>query len=140
MKKYTLTHCVNNPTNHTETSWADFEKIMRDLNAREAIIFPIDDVFTEVSLVKRVLIGEGILKKDGVNFLDSFCLIAQEENGVILPCIILLNSELKYAVMKAVEFRENTFFIQCVITDDNQFKVGECEIVQADPKFNLMVN
>ena len=140
MKKYTLTHCKNNPDKHKETSWEDFDTIMRSLKVREAIIFAVDDDFSEAGLVKRAIIGQLILKKDNVNFLDDYCIVSHEEKGHILPCIILLDPELKYAVEKAIEFRENKFLIQCVITDDNQFHVNECELNPIDQRFNLSMN
>ena len=140
MKKYALAHCVNNPLIHQKTTWEDFEKIMRSLNVREAIIFPVDDDFSEAGLVKRAVIGQLIIKKDGVNFLDDYCIVSHEEKGLILPCIILLDPELEYAVVKAMEFRDNKFFIQCVITDDNQFHVNECGLDQIDQRFNLSMN
>jgi hypothetical protein len=55
--------------------------------------------------------------------------------------MVLLNPELKYALTKALEFRENTFIIQCVINEkDITMHVNKCGIVRHDGQLNLSVN
>ena len=54
--------------------------------------------------------------------------------------MILLDSDLQYAVVKAMEFRANKSFIQCVLKPDNSFIVNECNMTPVDEQFNIRVN
>jgi len=141
MKKYSLAKCKNNPLDYQIVDWNEFEKEMREQKIEEAIIFILDDVADKETLVKRFVIGELLLSKDNVRHLDEYCLIDHDDNDRLMPCMILLDPELKYAVIKALEFRDNKSFIQCVIVQkDNLFKINECELVKYDKRLNHLVN
>ncbi len=140
-KKYSLAICRNNPIEYEIVPWTEFEQIMRRDKVSEAILFIIDDDANEVSLARRYIIGDLILKNDGLDHYDEYCLIDHQNGDRLYPCTVLLNPEIHYAITKAVEFRENESIIQCVIfRADDTFNVKEYELVRFDNRFNSQVN
>ena len=140
MKKYSLAICKKTPSDYQIIKWYALKQIMQNQQVREAIIFPVADAASEFELAKRYLIGKIIIEKDRVKHLDEYCLVDHENGDQLLPCLILLDPDIQYAVVKALEFRANKSFIQCVLKPDNSFIVNECEMAPVDEQFNIRVN
>lgn len=59
----------------------------------------------------------------------------------LMPCIVLLDVNVKDAITRAVMYRENKSIIQCVIfRQDDKFNVKEYELVRYDSRFNEQMN
>ncbi len=140
MNEFTLAIVGNNPSDFQMQSWSEFEKVMRKAGDREAIIFFLSDNADQVSLAKRILLSELILKKDNVKHLTNYCLINHKKNNNLQTCMILLDPELNYAAIKAIQFYPNDFFIQCLINDKGVFSVNKCPLEVYDSDFNDKVN
>ncbi len=140
MKKYSLTICKKTPSDYQVIEWYDLKQIMQSKQVTEAIIFTIAETAMEYELAKRFLIGKIIIEKDRVKHLDEFCLVDHENGDQLLPCIILLDPGHQYAVVKALEFRQNKSFIQCLLRPDNSFLVNECDMAPVDEQFYIRVN
>ena len=140
MKKYSLAICKTNSSDYQVIKWYDLKQIMQNQQVTEAIVFPVADAASEYELAKRYLIGKIIIEKDRVKHLDECCLVDHENGDQLLPCMILLDPDLPYAVVKAMEFRANKSFIQCVLKPDNSFIVNECNMAPVDERFNIKVN
>jgi len=138
--KYSLAVCETKPSDYQIVKWYDLKHIMQEQKVTEAIIFPVAETATEYELAKRYLIGKIIIEKDRVKHLDEYCLVDHENGDILLPCLILLETDLQYAAVKAMEFRLNKSFLQCVIKTDNSFIVKECEMIPADENLNFRVN
>lgn len=141
MKKYSLAICKNDPADYQIIAWTDFEKVMRKNNIGEALIFISADDASPVNLAKRAVLGSLIISKDHVKYFAEYCLVDHEDGDKLLPCMALLDADIKYAMIKAVEFRENKSIIQCVIFEkNNEFSVKEYELIRYDKGFNTQVN
>lgn len=140
MKKYSLALCENNPSEFQIITWDAFEIELHKLQLREALIFGLDKEANPVSLAKRLILGQVIISADKVKHLDDYCLIDHKDNDRLVPCMILLDADLDYAIAKVLEFGTNKSLIQCLTLDDGTFKVNECKIVEYDKRFNLQVN
>ena len=140
MEKYSLALCKSNHEEYQILTWNSFELELYNQQINEALIFALDKDANPVSLAKRLILGQLIISANGVKHLDDYCLIDNTDNGRLIPCMILLDADLEYAIAKVLEFGTNKSLIQCFILDDGTFKVNECKIVEYDKRFNLQVN
>ena len=141
MKNYSLVKIAADPSKQENISWASFEERMRKHRVKEAIIFAVGEDLTLVNLVKRTIISQVIVNPDKVKCWDEYCIVEHENGDRIIPCLVLLDPEIDYAVIKAIEFQQNEYVIQCRFTQpDNQFIVNKCEIETRDTACNFIMN
>lgn len=141
MKQYSLVRIKNKETEKEAISWATFEEKMKKHQVEEAIIFAVGKELTTVNLAKRSIISEVIVKPDQVGCWDEYCIVDHENGGKVIPCLVLLDPEIEYAVIKAIEFQPNDFLIQCrFILPDNRFIVNRCELDLPGSGNNLSIN
>ena len=141
MKNYSLIKIVNDPAQQESVSWRSFEQVMKEQEIKEVIIFAVGAELTSVNLCKRMIINKAIIEPDNVGCWDEYCIVDHNDDDRIVPCLVLLDPEIEYAVIKAIEFQPNDYFIQCRIMEgDNRFVVNKCELEFRDPEMYLLMN
>ena len=141
MEKYSLAIRNKNSSDFKVITWNDFEQVMRRDKVQEAFIFISADDLSEENWAKHAILCYAMLAKQGIKHYGKYCLVDHEDNDRLMPCIVLLDVDVKDAMVKAVLFRENKSMIQCVIfSNDDRFNVKEYELIRFDKRFNSQVN
>ena len=104
---------------------------MREDNVSEALIFYTNDEYS-IENVAEKHIYRLLIEKDNVKVWPDFNIIEHENGNKIKPCLVLLDADIKYVMLRAVMYHENDFIIQCIIMDSGEFKINKYELIKYD--------
>ncbi|MFW6351337.1 MAG: hypothetical protein ACOC2E_03035 [Bacteroidota bacterium] len=139
-ENYTLAIVKSESQNIQKVSWNNFHQKMKQENITEAIIIPTDKEATDVNLAKRLLIGR-LMKNNDVNHATDYAIIDHSDNDRLLPCILLFNPELQFAIMTTLQVNPDKYFIQAVIPQNSdELHINKCPLTEYDESFNDTVN